>query len=144
MKYANPTIDQFKSYWTREFPYSANPQEGVTDADIGKAFSQANFSINQALFGTQEDYTTAYMLIAAHYLVIDLRLAAQGPNSAYTWTVSSKSVGSVSESYAIPSKFLGQPFLMMLSQTYFGGKYLQLILPLMVGNVLSIPGRTLP
>lgn len=144
MKYANPTIQEFKNYWTRDFPYSPDPKQGVTDNDIAKAFSQANFSINQNLFNTQEDYTTAYMHLAAHYLVIDIRLATQGLNSSYQWAVSSKSVGAVSESYTIPSKFQNSPFLTMLSQTGYGGKYLQLVLPLMVGNILAIPGRTLP
>lgn len=144
MKYANPTIQEFKNYWFRDFPYSADPAQGVTDADIGKAFTQANFSINENLFGNQTDYTTAYMLLAAHYLVIDIRLATQGLNSTYQWAVASKSVGSVSESYSIPTKFQNSPYLTMLSQTGYGGKYLQLILPLMVGNVLAIPGRTLP
>jgi len=144
MKYANPTVQEFKDYWFRDFPYSDNIEEGVTDADIAKAFTQANFAINQNLFSTQADYTTAYMLLAAHYLVLDLRLAAQGLNSSYQWAVASKSVGSVSESYSIPSRFQNNPYLTMLSQTGYGGKYIELLLPLMSGNVLSIPGRTLP
>jgi len=144
MKYANPTVQEFKEYWFRDFPYSDNIEEGVTDADIAKAFTQANFAINQNLFSTQADYTTAYMLLAAHYLVLDLRLAAQGLNSTYQWAVASKSVGSVSESYSIPSRFQNNPYLTMLSQTGYGGKYIELLLPLMSGNVLSIPGRTLP
>jgi hypothetical protein len=144
MKYANPTIDEFKAYWTRDFPYSTDPAEGVTDTDIAKCFTQANFSINQNLFASQEDYTTAYMLLAAHYLVLDIRLATQGLNSTYQWAVSSRSVGAVSESYSIPTNFQNNPFLTMLSQTGYGGKYLALLLPLMHGNVLSIQGQTLP
>ena len=143
MKYSNPTIDEFKTYWTRDFPYSPDPAQGVTDNDIAKAFSQTNFSINENLFSDQGQYTTAYMHLAAHYLVIDIRMATQGLNSQFKWAVASKSVGSVSESYAIPSKFQENPFLMMLSQTEYGGKYLTLILPLMVGNVFTVPGRTL-
>jgi len=144
MKYANPTIDEFKSYWSRDFPYSEDPKEGVTDNDIAKAFTQANFSINQGLFSTQRDYTTAYMLLAAHYLVLDIRLATQGLNSSYQWAIQSRTVGSISESYSIPSTFQNNPFLTMLSQTGYGGKYLTLLLPLMNGNILSIPGQTLP
>ena len=144
MRFANPTIDEFKSYWTRDFPYNADPKEGVTDSDIAKAFSQTNFSINQNLFDDQGNYTTAYMLLAAHYLVIDIRMAMRGLNSTYTWATTNKSVGSVSESYAIPSQFMDSPFLMMLSQTDYGAKYLSLILPLMSGNVLLVPGATLP
>lgn len=144
MKYANPTIDEFKNYWSRDFPYSEDPKEGVTDNDIAKAFTQANFSINQGLFSTQQDYTTAYMLIAAHYLVLDIRLATQGLNSSYQWALQSRTVGSMSESYAIPPTLQKNPFLTMLSQTGYGGKYLTLLLPLMNGNILSIPGQTLP
>lgn len=143
MKYANPTIQEFKDYWFRDFPYSTSIEEGVTDADIAKAFSQTNVNINENLFVNQTEYTTAYMLLAAHYLVIDLRLAAQGLNSSYQWIVASKSVGSVSESYSIPSKFQNNPYLTMLTQTGYGGKYVELfLLPRMVGNILSIPGRT--
>jgi hypothetical protein len=144
MKYANPTIDEFKSYWSRDFPYSPDPAQGVTDTDIAKAFSQTNFSINENLFSDQGKYTTAYMLLAAHFLVIDIRLATQGLNSQFQWAVVNKSVGSISESYAIPSKFQDNPYLAMLAQTGYGGKYLMLILPLMAGNVFAIPGRTSP
>lgn len=140
--YTNPTVDEFKAYFTRDFPYNADPQLGVTDADIAKAFGQTNFNINQVLFPTQGDYTIGYMFLAAHYLVIDLRMASQGLNGQAAWLETSKSVGSVSQSFAVPQKIMDNPYLALLSKTNYGNKYLELILPQLAGAVFPTAGHT--
>ena len=53
----------------------------------------------------------------------------------------SKSVGSVSESYGIPSWIMNDRNLSLYAQTGYGRKYLSLIQPYLVGNVIFTPGR---
>lgn len=140
----NPTVDQFKAYWSRDFPYSNDPKLGVTDQDIAKAYQQTGMNINQALWPTQADYTMGYLLLAAHYLVTDLRMASQGLNGQYNWAEQSKSVGSVSQAFAIPQKILDNPYFSMLARTNYGAKYLELLIPQLAGAVFPTAGRTLP
>ena len=122
----------------------------VTDKDISKAFVQAKQGMNSALFAGnsteegQEFYETAYLWLAAHYLVIDLRAAAQGVAGQYSWLTSSKSVGNVSESYQFPERIMKSPYLSLITTTPYGAKYLSLIMPLLSGNVRLVAGWTTP
>ena len=144
MGYLNPSITEFKEYFVRDFPYGTDPQTSVLDSDIGKAFGQVNFAINPALFSNQANYTLGYLWLAAHWLVIDLQASSQGLSGQYSWAVTSKSVGSVSVSMAIPQRILDNPLFSMYSQTPYGAKYLQLLLPGLTGQVFIAYGRTLP
>lgn len=144
MAYLAPTIAEFKAYFTRDFPYGSDPATSITDADINKAFGQTNFNINQGMFASQGNYQIAYMLLAAHYLVTDIRMSSQGLSGQYNWAEQSKSVGSVSQSFAIPQKILDNPYFSMLARTNYGAKYLELIAPLLAGQVGFVYGRTLP
>jgi hypothetical protein len=142
--YLFPSIPDFKAYFSRDFPYSDDPKSGVTDADISKAYGQARQNLNESLFANQEMFSQGFLLIAAHYLVIDLRMASQGINGQFSWIESSKSVGSVSQSFSVPDSIMRNPYLAMLSKTNYGAKYLELILPQLYGNVSIAYGRTLP
>lgn len=144
MAYSNPTIDDFKNYFTRDFPYGIDPNTSVLDADIGKAFGQVNFALNPALFTSQENYTLGYLWLAAHWLVTDLRASSQGISGQYNWLESSKSVGSVSEGFSIPDRIMQNPLFAMYSKSNYGSKYLQLLLPALTGQVFIAPGRTKP
>lgn len=144
MAYNAPTIENFKAYFFRDFPYGTDPSTSVLDADISKAFGQTNVNINQALFSSQEDFNIGYLLLAAHWLVIDLRMSSQGLSGAYSWVTTSKSVGSVSESFQIPERILENPEFAMLSQTNYGAKFLQLLLPRLTGQMFNVFGSTRP
>lgn len=144
MAYDNPTIQNFKDHFTRDFPYGTNPSTSVLDADIGKAFGQVNFAINPALFSSQANYTLGYLWLAAHWLVTDLRASSQGISGQYNWLQTNKSVGSVSEGFQIPERILENPTFSMYSKTNYGAKYLQLLLPSLVGQAFVAPGGTLP
>lgn len=144
MAFNNPTITDFKNYFTRDFPYGIDPAASVLDSDIGKAYGQVNFAINPALFTTQENYTLGYLWLAAHWLVTDLRAASQGISGQYNWLQSNKSVGSVSEGFQIPERIMANPQFAMLSKTTYGAKFLQLILPQLTGQMFIACGRTLP
>lgn len=142
MTFINPTIADFVSYFNRDFPYGTDPSTSVLDTDIAKAYGQVNFAINQGLFTKQENYTLGYLWLAAHWLVVDLRASSQGISGRYNWLEASKSVGNVSSSYSIPQRILDNPTFAMLSQTQYGAKYLQLLLPALAGQIFIAPGHT--
>lgn len=144
MAFTNPTVSDFQNYFVRDFPYGVDPNTCILDADISKAFGQTNININKNLFSTQEAYTIAYLLLAAHYLVVDLRMSSQGINGQYNFLETSKSVGSVNQSFTIPQRILDNPYVSMLTKTSYGAKYLELILPQLSGQVFITYGRTLP
>lgn len=141
MAYTKPSVADFKAYFNRDFPYGATLAD-VQDTDITKALFDAGFSFNSALFSAQDQYTLGYLLLSAHYLVLNLRASSQGIQGQYSWLVTSKSVGSVSEGLAIPEKIMANPYFAMLSKTPYGAKYLELILPRLIGPMFSSFGRT--
>ncbi len=126
----------FKAYFTRDFPYGTDSST-VMDADINKAINLVLFTINSRLFGTQQNYTTGYLLLAAHYLVMNLRASSQGISGQYSWLQSSKGVGSVSEGLSIPQRILDNPSFAMLTKTSYGAQYLELVLPLLSGQMFT-------
>ena len=144
MTYVNPTVSDFQNYFVRDFPYGIDPNIAVLNSDISKAFGQTNININQALFSSQDSYNIGYLLLSAHYLVVDLRMSSQGINGQYSFLEQSKSVGSVSQSFSIPQRILDNPYLSMLTKTNYGAKYLELILPQLCGQIFNVYGRTSP
>ncbi len=144
MTYVNPTVSDFQNYFVRDFPYGIDPNIAVLNSDISKAFGQTNININQALFSSQDSYNIGYLLLSAHYLVVDLRMSSQGINGQYSFLEQSKSVGSVSQSFSIPQRILDNTYLSMLTKTNYGAKYLELILPQLCGQIFNVYGRTSP
>lgn len=138
-----PTIADFKTNFSRDFPYGTT-NSTVKDFDITKALNEAGFNINESLFGTQDSYSMAYLYLAAHYLVMDLRASSQGISGAFGWLESGKSVGSVSQSFSIPQKILDNPVFAYYSKTNYGAKYLSLVLPRLVAPISIAAGGTLP
>lgn len=116
----------------------------VQDQDIQKAFLQAQTLFNQSFFGDDATEEMAYLYLTAHFLIIDLRAAGAGLSGTGAFPVSGRSVGSVSESYGIPAAYLNNPAMTLYTQTQYGMKYLSLILPQSVGNVVSVYGGTQP
>jgi hypothetical protein len=117
----------------------------VTDYDIASAQNKAMaFNMTSALWGSQASFTTAYNLLAAHYLCEDLLAGGMGLNGKAEWLTQSKTVGNVTESYAIPDRILKSPYLSKLSKTTYGAQFLELVSPQLIGNVLSFHRDTLP
>lgn len=139
--FSNPTIDDFKTYFVRDFVYGID-NTTVMDSDIGKAFGQTDINMNPALFGTQANFTLGYLFLAAHYLCMDLRMSSQGVAGQFSWLQTGKSVGNVSESLAIPPRVLENPMYAYFSKTNYGAKYLQMIWPKLSGQVFTVHGRT--
>ena len=144
MAFTNPTYQIFASQFSRDFPFGTNTQTSVTQADVQYAFNMTNININQALFSDQTSYTIGYNLLAAHYLVMNLRSSSQGINGQFNFLQSGKGVGSVSESFSIPERILNNPYWSILTKTNYGLQYLFLILPQLCGNIGVVYGTTLP
>lgn len=124
--------------------YADDVNNYVSDTDIQRAFMEAEIVFNQALFGTDAQIKLGYLYVTAHYLVNDLRTALSGVGSTGEFAVESRSVGNVSESYSIPQAYLDSPIYAFYGKSGYGMKYLSMILPKLVGNVVGVCGATHP
>lgn len=119
--------------------------EKVTDYDLARAITMATgFNVTQELFSSQAAYTTAYCLLAAHYLCETLLNSASGLSGRAEWLTQSKTVGNVTESFSIPQRVINSPYLSKLSKTTYGAQFLELVSPQLVGNFQSFHRTTLP
>ena len=182
------TVEDFKSYFTREFNYliiwneetiynkndivyysetklfyqslinsnvanvpSANIEDWeeieddynnyINDNDILKAFGQAKNMINVNLFKNNlELLKICYLLLSAHYLIVDLNMS-QG-NGASGFMMTSKTVDGVSATYGIPQSLLNSPLFSYIAKTEFGLKYIQYIIPMLNGYNRCVMGTT--
>ena len=144
MAYTNPSVGDFKIYFTRDFPYGPDPTTSVTNDDITSAMQDCAAMINVDLFSSQENYNVGFLNLSAHFMVMSLRASSQGISGQYSWLQNSRGVGSVSESVAIPQRILDNPEYAMLTKTNYGAKFLFMVLPALSGQVFVVCGRTLP
>lgn len=107
----------------------------VTDDDINGALQDAAYNVNEALFDTQANWARAFLYLTAHNLIERLLAAGEGMRSRYNWLTTAKAVGDVSESFEIPDIIKQNPFLASISKTRYGARYLEIITPLLVGNM---------
>lgn len=121
-----------------------NINDFVQAQDITNAFAEAQILFNQAFFGTTAQITLGYLYLTAHFLVTDLRRSNAGLSSRPELLVSQRSVGGVSETYAIPEQLQNEAILNGYLKTGYGMKYLDMILPQLVGNVGVVAGTVLP
>ena len=110
------------------------------DSDIINAMSEAHVNFNEGLFPDCETAMLVFLYLTAYYLTVDFQnaMAPMGGGGI----VQSKSVGSVSESYGLPQWMLSNSLLSMYAQNGYGRKYLSLIRPYIVGNIILSKGRT--
>lgn len=142
--YTASTVAQFQAQFLRDFPYGTDINTSVTTLDITNAFNMVDISINQALWDNQTQFTIAYNLLAAHFLVLTLRASSQGINGQYTWLQNTKAVGQVSEGFTIPQRVIDNPDFAQYFKTNYGAQYMQLLWPQLCGNMFSVCGSTLP
>lgn len=107
------------------------------DSDIINAMAEARINFNETLFG--DDAKLVFLYLTAYYLTVDFQNALGQANAGI---VTSKSVGSVSESYGIPQWMLQDRVLSAYTKNGYGLKYLSLIQPYLIGNVMFFPGAT--
>jgi hypothetical protein len=142
-----PAVSDFKARFTRDFQYSPGADQ-IVDADIQNALNDAVSLFNQSLWSSATETTTAFLFLAAHMLVMNLRPAGgpmavnvgKGARSGGGGVVLSKSVGSVSLTYAIPQRIQNSPILGPFMRTDYGQRYLQMLAPRLVGNVAVAAG----
>lgn len=145
--FTNPQITDFKAQFFRDFPFggsTGDPANFVLDQDIANGFAYASLNINPALWPTQSAYNLGYLLLSAHRMVLNIRASSQGLNGQYNWAQTQKGVGQVSESFQIPQRIIDNPELMMLTKTNYGAQYLEMLLPLLAGQMFTVCGRTKP
>lgn len=142
--FSNPSVADFKSYFDRDFPFGEDIETEIRDQDISKAFTMTNVNFSQCLWADQGSYTVGYLLLSAHYLVMNIRASSQGINGQFNFLQNSKAVGSVSEGFAIPQRVLDNPDWAVLMKTNYGAQYLQLILPQLAGQMFAVAGSTRP
>lgn len=128
-------------YWVK---VADDVENWVTDDDIQRAFEEAKQTFNQSLWGDDAGVKLGYLYLTAFWLVHDMKAAMGGLTGSSPALVSSRSVGNVSESYGIPQAYLDDPLLGMYAANPWGLKYLQMVLPLLRGNIFPVCGRTLP
>ena len=116
------------------------PDERVSDLDITHAYGEADTTFNTSIFQNDTDMVLAYLYLSAHYLVNDLN--AGGVDSNPTGIVNSKSVGNVSEGYAIPEWQLKSSIYSFYTKSSYGLKYLNMVIPRLKGNMASVEGAT--
>lgn len=147
------TVSDFKARFYRDFTYATVPDqvipaipdpEFVQDQDITNAFGEAQTMFNQCLFGNDASIAIGYLLLTAHLMCLNINAAMAGLNSTGSFPVTARSVGSVSESYQIPTEYTENPILAGYTQTAYGLKYLAMVLPMLVGNVGAVWGGTTP
>lgn len=124
--------------------YADSADNWVQDQDILNAFAEAQVCFNQGLFGNPAQVLLGYLYMTAHYLCNDLKAARGGVNSSASFPVTSRSVGSVSEAYAIPAAYTSNPIYAMYTQTAYGMKFLAMALPNMTGNMAAVFGGAQP
>lgn len=142
MAFNNPSVANFQSQFFRDFPFGTDPNVSVLAQDIATAFVQANATVNPNLFSDQGTYTLAYLFLAAHFLVLNLRASSQGLNGQYNWAQNSKAVGAVSEGFEIPERIKNNPDFMQYYKTNYGAQYVQLVWPQLSGQMFSVYRRT--
>lgn len=141
-----PAVSDFKIQFYRDFPYGGTNGDLTTvqDQDITRAIENASINFNQDLFSDQVSFNNGFLLLTAHFLVMNLRASSQGMNGKFPWLQQSKGVGSVSESFAIPQRILDNPEFAMLAETNYGAQFLMLTIAQLSGQVFVVRGATLP
>lgn len=142
MAFSNPTVEQFRQQFSRDFPYGTDPNTSILDSDIVNAFNYTNVNFNPDFWQDQNAYSLGYNLLSAHYLVMNIRQSSQGISGQFNFGQASKSAGSVAESFSIPPRVLENPEFAMLAKTNYGAQYLLLLLPQLSGQVFSVRGHT--
>ena len=151
------TYANFKAYFTRDWPYGTGT-DTVTEADVNKGLAMASSVFVPSLYDTTTLYTLgtlvineqvlAYLYAAAHFVKLDIDaaggLGAPQPGAGMTQlgegVLASAGAGGVSGSYTWPDRVAGDPILFQFARTKYGEQFLQLTVPKLVGNIVSVAG----
>lgn len=142
-------VSDFRDYFSRDFTFGTSV-DTVTEADVTRAIAEANTLFNAGLFTAGEDLEIAFQQLTAHVLVRNIQAAGglgkkgRGVRSSGRFAISSKSAGPASVSYQLPADLADNPVLSGFLTTDYGQRYLQMVVPLLVGNFGIAAGGTQP
>lgn len=147
------TVAEFKAHFVRDFDYGEQPSvnsksDTVMDSDIQAGIDEATLLFNSELWPDTVSQKTPFYQLSAHCMVRNIQNSGglsesgQGVISAGTSPIQSKSVGPVSVTYALPDRVVNNPAFSFYLTTGYGQKYLQLVLPRLVGNIALAGGGT--
>jgi hypothetical protein len=115
----------------------------VLDDQIENAISEGRFIFNENIF-SEEEKKMALLYLAAHFLCVDIKNIAGGANAQAVYPEATKSAGNVSVGYKISDTIANNPVLSSLMATGYGQKFLMMISPRLIGNVMLVRGWTTP
>jgi hypothetical protein len=144
--FTTPTVADFKARFDRDFSYATDQTDKskVRDVDVTRGINSAGINFNPAIWPDQATFAEAFLLLAAHFLCVNILNSSQGLGSQSTWLMNQKHVSSMSGSYAIPEQVKEDMFLSRLATTGYGSEYLFLLAPLLIGNFQSVAGFSHP
>lgn len=143
-----PTVADFKLKFKREFVYG-DGFDAVMDSDITRALEEAPPLFNQALLSTTTDQTNAFYYLAAHLLVMNVQGAGglsavargRGVRNVGEGVQVSKGIGQANVTYQVPPPRVAESTtLMWFFRTDFGQRYIQMIMPRLIGNFQVVAG----
>ena len=152
-----PQVTDFKAQFPREFPYGTG-LDFVTDGDILSAIAEAWILFNPGLWdcttpiGRSSEASIAYNYLAAHVMVIKIQQMAgglsatprgKGTRNSAEGVVVASGVGAANVSYQVPPPRVAENAVLMdLFRTTFGQRYMAMIEPRLVGNIMVVSGYT--
>ncbi len=136
--WVQPTVTEFKAFFARDFNFAGADNQAdlslVVDSDVSRAINEASGNFNPAIYGGTTA-TNAFMYLAAFNLVENIKNSSKGFQAQSNFPISSKSAGPVTVSYAIPERFMKDPYVSSLTANGYGMRYLEMSFPAMTGNV---------
>lgn len=140
--WVQPSPADFELFFARDFKFTNDPRnlDLVSVNDISRAMTDASDNFPPGLFSTNNVAINAFMYLTAFCLVRNVQMAQKGLASQGKFMVNSNSVGGVSTGFTIPEQYMKDPFLASLTTNQYGQRYLELILPYLVGNVRVVQG----
>ena len=138
MSWVQPTPAQFQIFFARDFEFTTDPAnlELVSVNDINRAMTDALDNFPSGLFSTDAVSTNAFMYLVAFCMVRNIQMSQKGiASQGNKFMISGNSVAGVSTSFSIPEQYMKDPFLASLTGNQYGQRYLEMILPYLIGNV---------
>lgn len=151
-----PTVADYKGQFSREFTYGTG-LDSATDNDIQRGLNEAGIMFNAGLWdcttaiGTSSEGGIAYLYLAAHLMVLNIQQMAgglsavprgKGVRNSAEGIVVSAGVGAASVSYQVPPERVAQNSVLLdLFRTTFGQRYMAMLEPRLIGNVMIVSGE---
>ena len=139
-----PQIPDFQQRWIDDFPFGPDPKTQFPDYRILNSMQMLGLAFfNPSFFPDQATFSLGYLLLSAHYMVMNIRASSQGMKGQFGFLQNSKSAG-ISVGIEIPQRIKDNPDFAWLCQTNYGSTYLHLILPQLTGQMWASPTFTNP